>query len=230
MAQSADDLVARNLAARGGADKLAALASVRFTGELIFPGDFKLTYLETRQQAGGAVRIDAALQGLTLVQAYDGKEGWRINPFEGRKDAERMSADEARSVADTGSIEGPLLAARAEGSSVTYLGTEDVDGTKAYKLKVAQKDGDEFTYYLDPDSYLEIKMIEKRKLRGAEQENEYELGDYEAVGGVLFPYSIASGTKGSAPSQRQTVTISKAEANVSVEKAYFAMPAAPAAK
>ena len=70
---SADELVAKNLAARGGAEALAALKSVKFTGKLIFPGDFELTYDETRahEAKGDATRIDAALQGLTLVQAYD---------------------------------------------------------------------------------------------------------------------------------------------------------------
>lgn len=106
MAQTAEELVAKNLAARGGAAALDAIESVKFDGTVIFPGDFQLTYAEVRTR-GGDVRVDMALQGLTLVQGWDGRTGWRINPFEGRKDAERMSDDEARSLADTGSIRGP---------------------------------------------------------------------------------------------------------------------------
>ena len=56
---------------------------------------------------------------------------------------------------------------RSDGSKVTYLGREDFDGTLAYKLKVTQKDGDEFVYWLDPDTYLEIKVDETRRIRGA---------------------------------------------------------------
>ena len=226
-AQTAPDLVAKNLAARGGAAAFDALQAVQFDGTLIFPGDFKLVYKETRAAPGG-VRIDAALQGLTLVQAHDGNAGWRINPFEGRKDAERMSDDEARSIADTGSLRGPLLDAARDGSTVTYLGREDFDGTDAYKLKVEQKDGDTFVYLLDPDSMLEIKMVETRKVRGAQKVFEYEFGDYEKIAGVYFPMSIENWNQGQ-DNQRQRTVIAAAVANPQVTPAMFAQPTIPAA-
>lgn len=230
-AQTADELVAKNLAARGGADGLAAIHTLVSRGEMRFPGDFKLTYKESRARIGGngencAVRVDAALEGLTLIQAYDGTTGWRVNPFEGRKDAERMGADETRELADEGSIEGALLAARAKGSQVDYLGREDIDGTDAYKLRVTQPDGTVFTYYLDPDVYLEIKILERRTIRGAEKETETDLGDYEKVSGVYFPFSIASGPKDS--NDKQIITISAADANAPVAPDVFAMPVQPA--
>ncbi|WP_152417401.1 hypothetical protein [Sandarakinorhabdus sp. AAP62] len=218
---TAADLVARNLAARGGSAALAALKSVRLEGKLIFPGGFELTYNEVR--SGGATRFEAALQGLALVQAYDGKGGaWRINPFQGRKDAEKMSDDEARSLADSASIAGVLLSAASDGSSTTYLGREDFDGTNCYKLKVAQPDGDEFVYLIDPDSMLEVKIIETRRIRGAVQVSESELGDYEAVGGVMFPMSIESGPQGS--SQRQRIIVARGTANADAPATLFAQP------
>ncbi len=233
-AQTADELVAKNLAARGGADQLAAIHSIVMKGELRFPGDFRLAYTETRERVDPAtdncaVRIDAALQGLTVIQAYDGKTGWRVNPFEGRKDAENMGADETRELADQGSIDGALLAARAKGSQVDYLGREDIDGTDAYKLRVTQKDGTVYTYYLDPDAFLEIKIDELRTIRGSEKETETDLGDYEKVNGVYFPFSVSSGPENSADTDKQVVTITSAEANPQVAPDLFAMPAAPAA-
>ena len=99
---TADSLVQRHIEALGGQPALEGLSSVQFEGELRFPGDFKLTYKEVRAREKQASRTEAALQGLTLTQGYDGTSGWRINPFQGRKDAETMSADEARSAADSG--------------------------------------------------------------------------------------------------------------------------------
>lgn len=228
---TAAELVAKNAQARGGADALKALRSIQFKGTVRFPGDFELDYVETRARSdragGGSVRYDSTLQGLTLVQAYDGKSGWTINPFGGRRDAETMSADDARSLADSGQIDGPLLGASANGSKVEYIGREDFDGTLAYKLRVTETDGDSFVYLLDPGTYLEIAMVETRKVRGAEQIFEYELGDYEKVGGVYFPMSVASGPKGA--SDRTQVSIETATANVDVKSDYFAQPASPAA-
>ena len=227
-AQTADELVAKHVEALGGSGALTAINSVQFEGEMRFPGDFKLTYKEVRAKDKGASKTEAALQGLTLTQAYDGTNGWRINPFQGRKDAETMSADEARSVADNGSITGPLVNAKADGSTVTYLGREDFDGTDTYKLKVAQKDGDEFVYLLEPETMLAIKVTETRRIRGSQQVSETELGDYEKVAGVYFPMSIESWQDGQS-NQRQRISIAKAEANVPVTATMFAQPASPAA-
>jgi hypothetical protein len=228
-AQDAQTLVAKNLEARGGAAALAAINSIRFHGRTIFPGDFEATYEETRSRAGpdAAGRVDLTVQGLDLVQAYDGHgDAWRINPFQGRKDAEKMSADEARQMADGALIEGPLLASRTDGSKVEYLGRGDFEGTLAYKLRVTQKDGDQFTYWLDPDTYLEIKIDETRRIRGAEQTSETELGDYEKVAGVYFPMSVDSWPQGQ-DNQRQRTVIASGEANPQVAADYFAEPGAP---
>lgn len=224
-AQDAQSLLARNLEARGGGAAIAAITSVSFEGRTLFPGDFELTYKETRARIRGATkaRVDLGLQGLNLVQSYDGSGGWRINPFQGRKDAERMSGDEARSLADSALLEGPLLAARSDGSKVTYLGREDFDGTLAYRLKVAQKDGDEFVYWLDPDTFLEIKIDETRRIRGAQQSNEIELGDYEKIAGVYFPMSVESWSQGH-PDQRQRTILASGSANGPVAASFFAEP------
>jgi hypothetical protein len=225
-AQDAQSLLAKNLQARGGAAALAAIKSITFEGRTIFPGDFEVTYKETRARTagGGADRVDFGVQGLDIVQAYDGHgDGWKVNPLQGRKDAEKMSADEARALADAALVEGPLLAAQSDGSRVQYLGRDDFDGTLAYKLKVTQKDGDEFTYWLDPDTFLEIKVGESRRIRGAEETTETELGDYEKVAGVYFPMSVESWTQGQ-PNQRQRTIIADGSANAALPPDFFAEP------
>jgi len=229
-AQDAQSLIAKNLEARGGEAALAAIKSIRFQGRTIFPGGFEAKYEETRSRvgSGAAGRVDFTVQGLDLVQAYDGQNGaWRINPFQGRKDPEKMSADEARQMADGSLIEGPLLASRNDGSRVDYLGRGDFEGTLAYKLRVTQKDGDQFTYWLDPDTYLEIKVDETRKIRGAEQTSESELGDYEKVAGVYFPMSVDSWGQGQ-ENQRQRTVIASGEANPAIAASYFAELGGPA--
>jgi hypothetical protein len=227
-AQDAQSLIDKNLEARGGPAALAAIRNVTFEGRTIYPGDFELTYKETHARIPGAVanRVDFTLQGLDIIQAYDGHSGWKVNPLEGRKDPEKMSADEARALADAALIEGPLLASRGDGSKVAYLGREDFDGTLAYKLKVTQKDGDEFVYWLDPDTFLEIKVQETRRIRGAEQTNETELGDYEKVAGVYFPMSVETWPQGQESNRSRTI-IASATANSDVPATYFTEPSGP---
>ena len=85
-----DELVAKNIEAKGGATALNNLQTLRATGKLLVPvqGQIELAYLETKKRPD-EVRTEASLQGMTQIEAYDGKEGWRISPFFGR-DARRV--------------------------------------------------------------------------------------------------------------------------------------------
>jgi len=226
---TADQLVAKNLEARGGAAALKAIESIQFEGTYLTPGDFELKFKQTqkRQPGGDAMRLDLTVQGLTIVQSYDGKAGWKINPFQGRRDAETMSTDEARSLAHSAMLTGARRSPAANRAKVTYMGREDFDGTDTYKLRVTQPDGDEFTYFLDPDTFLEIKMVESRRVRGTLSVSDAEFGDYEKIAGVYFPMSIEQWPDGS-PNARSRLTLDKGSANVAIPDGYFSQPGTPA--
>lgn len=226
---TADQLIAKNVAARGGADKLAAIKTLRMQGQLIFGGNFKLAYTQLLKRPD-KVREEASLQGLTRVQAWDGHQGWSIQPFGGRRDPIPMSADEAKALAEEADFDGALVDAAAKGNRVSYVGREDVEGTNAYKLQVKLKDGNTLVIYLDPDAYLPIREIARRTVNGVQQVTQTDYGDYEQVNGVYFPFAISSGPKGSTPDTQMQISVAKAEANVPIEDAIFAFPAKTATK
>jgi len=220
-----DELVSKNIEAKGGADPLHALQSLRLSGKLLVnEGQIELAYLQTKERPG-ELRTEATLQGMTQVEAYDGKEGWKISPFQGRKDPEKMSADDLKPLMEDAEVDGPLVDWKAKGSTVDYLGTEEVDGTLAHKLKVVRKNGDVSFVYLDPDHFLEIRILTGRVKHGAYEEVETDLGDYEKTAGVFVPTSIESGRKGDP--DKQKILIDKVEANVPVDEATFHFPPAP---
>jgi hypothetical protein len=219
---TADELVAKNIEAKGGESALHDLQSLRLKGKLLVQqGQIELAYLQTKKRPE-EVRTEASLQGMTQIQAYDGKEGWKVSPFFGRKDPERMSADDVKALIEDSEIDGALVDWKTKGSSVEYLGTEDVDGTPAHKLKVVRKNGDVSFVYLDPDHFLEIRVLTQRIRHGAHEEVETNLGDYEKAGGVFVPTSIESGQKGAPDKQR--IIIDKVEANVPVDDSIFHFP------
>lgn len=220
-----DQVVAKNIQARGGMEKLKAVQSVRMTGKMtVGPGmEAPVVLVEKRPKN---MRLDLTLQGMTAVQAYDGKTGWMIMPFQGKKDAEPMSEDDLKDAEDQADMDGPLVDYKDKGNKVELMGKEAVEGGDAYKLKVTLKNGDVRYLYLDPDSFLEIKTESKRTIRGAEQEMETTIGDYKEVEGLMVPFSIEAGIKGS--QQKQKITIDKVEINPSIDDSQFKMPA-PAA-
>ena len=218
-----DELVAKNIEAKGGATALHDLQSLRLTGKLLVQegAQIELAFVQIKKRPD-EVRTEASLQGMTQIEAYDGKEGWKISPFFGRKDPERMSADDVKALVEDGEIDGPLVDWQAKGNTIEYLGTEDVDGTPAHKLKVVRKNGDVSFVYLDPNHFLEIRVLTQRTRHGAYEEVETDLGDYEKAGGVFVPTSIEFGAKGAPDKQR--IIINKVEANAPVNDDIFHFP------
>ncbi len=221
-AQTVDEIIAKNIQARGGADKLKSVQTIKATATMSMGGmEIPGVIIQKRPQMA---RLEFTVQGLTAVQAYDGKEAWQVMPFMGKKDPELMSADEAKETEEDADIDGPLVDYKSKGHQVELLGKEKIEGTDAYKLKLTLKNGDVKTIYIDADSFLQIKEDTKRTVRGTEQEIESSIGDYKDVNGIMFPFAIEGGIKGT--DQKQKITIAKYELNVPADDSLFKMPAA----
>jgi len=219
--QTADELVNKNIEAKGGMDKIKAVKTRRMTGKLIGGGIVAATGQENMRP--NLVRETFSLQGMTAVQAYDGSTGWQIQPFGGRKDPELMGEDDLRDLLIDSDFDGPLVDYQAKGNVIEFLGHDTVDGDDALRLKVTLKDGDIIYYYLDPDTYLEIRKETQEFIRGSVRESVSDLGSYKPIAGVMYPFSIASGPKND-PTSWQTVTVEKIEVNVPLDNSEFALP------
>src|SRR5258707_6386935 len=194
IAQTAEELVGKNIQAKGGLEKLRAIQSVRMSGTQDNDG-FKAAVTQENKRPD-LVRETFALQGMTSIQAYDGASGWQVRPFGGRKDPELMGEEDLRSLLLDADFDGQLVDYKEKGNKIESLGHDIVDGDDAYKLKVTLKNGDIIYYYLDPDTFLEIRKEQQLFLRGSVQELEVNLGSYKPVNGVMFPFSTSNGPKG----------------------------------
>ena len=223
-AQTAEELVAKNLEAKGGVQAIKAITSLRMIGK-VQQGPFTIPG-EQDAKAPDLLRESYTLQGLTAVQAYDGSVGWQIQPFGGRRDPEMLGEDDLRDFSEQADFYGPLVDYQQKGNKIEYLGKYSLDGDDAYRLKVTLKNGDIIYYFLDPDTYIEIRTDKQMFVRGAVHETVTDLGSYKKVDGVYFPFSVDSWPK-SDPTQKQQITFDKIEANVSMNDAEFKMPAAP---
>lgn len=222
LAQTADELVNKNIEAKGGLEKIKAIKTVRITGTSV-SGGTPITIVNENMRPN-QVRETFSIAGMTAIQAYDGTAGWQIQPFGGRKDPEFLGEDDLRDLQLDADLEGPMIDYKAKGNTVEFLGHDTIDGDDALRLKVTLKNGDIVYYYLDPDTYLEIRKETQEFIRGAVKESVYELGSYKPVAGVMFPYSITSAPKNN-PDAGLTVTVDKIEVNVPIPASDFAVPA-----
>ena len=163
------------------------------------------------------------IQGLAQVQAYDGGVAWQISPFGGRKDPERMSQDDAKSLVLDADIEGPLVNYKEKGHKAELVGHDPVEGTDCFKIKLTLKNGDVRYSFIDVDSYMELKTETQSMIRGAIQYTETYYGVYEQVDGIYYPFAVDSGEKGG--QFRQKFEVEKMEVNIPLEDSHFSMPA-----
>ncbi|HLY60409.1 MAG TPA: hypothetical protein VKV95_06545 [Terriglobia bacterium] len=225
-AQTVDEIIAKNIQAHGGLDKLRSVKSIRNTSEFS-AGSFKAKVVQEGKRPEKA-REEFIIQGMAQVSAYDGKSAWRVSPFGGRRDAEALSQDDMKDLVVAADIDGPLVDYKEKGHQAELEGHDSVEGTDCYKIKLTMKNGDIRVYFLDVDSYLELKVETQTMIRGAIREGETYYGDYDQVNGIYYPFAIESGSKGDP--DRVKFTVEKVELNVPLDDSLFAMPAKPVEK
>ncbi len=220
---TADQVIAKNVEAMGGMARLKAIKSIRLTGKAAF-GPMEAPFVMEQKRPASFIQ-DVTVQNMHIVEAYDGKTGWTINPFAGyggKKDPELMDAEGLKNAEQQADIDGPLVDYKDKGHKVEYLGKEEMEGSPVYKLKVTLKNGNIQTIFLDADSFLALKQTSKRVVRGTEVETEMTLGDYKEEGGVMMPHSMEVGAKGRP--EKQKLTIEKVEINPAIDDSKFKMP------
>jgi outer membrane lipoprotein-sorting protein len=226
LAQTVDEIIQKNLEAKGGEEAWMAVETARITGTMRMGGSaagaieapFTIEFGRPDK-----VRVEFTMQGMTAVQAYDGTVGWSIMPFMGKTEPEVMAEDQLKQIKDQAELEGPLVNYKAKGHTVELLGEEEVDGTQAYKLKVTKANGDVDFLYLDKEYFVEFKSVSKREVQGTEVEIATVIGDYKEVGDLVLAHSMEI-AYGGGPAN-QVLTITDVEFGVEIPDERFAMPA-----
>jgi len=227
-AQTVDEIIAKNVETRGGLEALKAVQSVRITAKMSMMGAESPVRIEWKRP--GKLRSEFEMQGMTGVLAYDGEKGWMIMPFTGDPNPQPMAEDQlklAREQSDM--IEGELVDYKEKGHTIELVGTEDVEGTEAYKLKITRADGDVVYTYLDTEHCLQFKQKSRRMVMGTETSFVTTIGDYKEVGGgIVMPHSFESTSPDMG--MGQSFTIDTVEINPQIDDSEFVMPepAAPA--
>jgi hypothetical protein len=218
---TADELVQKNIEARGGLDKLHSIKSLRMTGTMSLGNEAAApTILEFVRPS--KVRWEFTVDRQTAIQAYDGKTGWVILPFSGDTEPHEMSAEDRKGIALQADIDGPLVDAEKKGNKIALIGRQKPDGRDAWKLKITTSEGEERFVFLDAKTYLQFLTVTERTVDGRKMEVVNRIGDYRDVDGVKLPHSFEAGAEGVPESQ--VLHFDKIEVNVPIEDSRFAMP------
>jgi len=214
---SVDDIIAKSIEARGGIDKIKGLESMRMSGTAELNDQIQAAVRIVNKRPN-LTRFEMDVNGATLVQAFDGKSSWSVNPFGKSSAPEAGPEARSRELREHTDMNGLLVDYKAKGRKVDLDGTEDVGGSSAWKLKVTEKDGGADYVYIDTRSFLMVKSS------SAHMGANITFGDYRPVDGLMLPFRIEQ----NAAAGKVVMTLDKIEINVPVDEAQFKMPAAAA--
>lgn len=219
-ALSADTLIARHIAARGGLDRLRAITSLRITRQMGTP--FATVPVVLLRARPDRLRIETSPPGRpTTARLITGDGAWDETPqgWTARPDA---AAAELREI--DGDFDGFVVDYAAKGHHADYLGLETVSGQPAHHLKFTLKSGAERHVYLDPVTLLErrhrgLYLLPNNKPVAIT----LDFSDWRKVAGVMFPFAIDEDRD--APGQTYAIYVDRIEVNVPIDPARFTPPA-----
>ena len=92
-AQTVDEIIAKNLQAKGGVDKLKAIQTVRMTGKVSAQGmEMPMTIVSKRPNL---MYQEMQIQDKKIISAFDGEKAWAINPFAGSEAPQELQGAQA---------------------------------------------------------------------------------------------------------------------------------------
>jgi outer membrane lipoprotein-sorting protein len=216
LAQTADELVAKNVQAKGGMEKLRSVQTVKQTGRISIQGmEAKQTIYAKRPNL---LRQELNMNGQLVVMAFDGLTPWMINPMLGASAPIAMSGPPAAMIREQSSFDGPLIDYKTKGYTLEVAGVETVGGRKAHHLRLIDKNKQVQHVYLDAETGLEAKLVSQNEIG---QTFEQEMSDYRDIEGIKIPFSIRTSANGV---QQGQILVDKVEFNVKIDDAIFRIP------
>jgi outer membrane lipoprotein-sorting protein len=218
-AQAVDDIVAKNLKARGGLEKFKSVNSMKISATVTAQGmKLPVTIYSKRPNM---MREETDFQGQKMVRAFDGTTAWTINPMMGGGTPQALTGSAANMAMDSADLEGPLVDYRQKGHTIEFVGNEKLDGKEVHHLKITRKTGTVQHLYIDSETGLERKTVITIEQGGRKVDLEIQLTDFKSVDGLMMPSLTRQLMDGNEIAQ---VSVDKVELNPSIDDSMFKMP------
>jgi outer membrane lipoprotein-sorting protein len=217
-ARKADRIIKKHVKALGGTNNLKAIESVRVRGYLE-QGGFEIPFTLLMKRPNRS-RMEMGIGGRDIIQAYDGKTAWWVNPFTGAGEPEIMPDEIAESMLRWVDFDGPLVGYKKKRHRVEYADEIKLETGKAHKIKLTLAGGDVWHVFIDSESYLEVKRTFMQTYEGRTNEVSTYFSHFKEIEGFMTPTMVKGDGLDGSP---YTMTFEKFEFNVDVDDAQFRM-------
>lgn len=226
-AQSVEEITTKYQEAIGG-KKWDAINGMRMNAN-VDQGGMKIP-IEVVSMRDGRSYTRITFMGNTMTMgAFDGTKSWTTSFM--TMEPEESPADDTENAKRTAKdFPTALFNYKNWGYSASLLGSEAIEGTDCFKIKLEKKtmlvEGKEVPniefYYIEKENFVPIMMeseIQTGEMKGKIAQTKFS--DYQEVGGVTMFYSTTQGLK---DGESQTIQFDKIEMNPKVDESYFAFP------
>ncbi|WP_203295713.1 LolA-like protein [Luteirhabdus pelagi] len=222
-AQTADEIIDNYFENTGGKDAWGDLDGIKIIGSANAQG-MEIPFTMIQMKDGRQV-VEIDLQGQKMTQmAFDGETMWTTNFM--TMEAEKADAETNEMMKKASKdFPSPLYNYKDKGFEVEMMGTETIEGTETYKLKLTQDpvtiDGKEEAnvsyYYFETENFVPIATeTEVKAGPNKGQMSKNTMSDYQEVDGLYFPFDM--GMAG------QNLTVKDIVLNPEVNAEMFAFP------
>jgi hypothetical protein len=226
-AQTAEEIVAKNIAAKGGEKLLRSTTSVRTTGAGVMQGQ-KVTIV-TASKRPSQMRNEMTISqpdgagdarpAQIIVQAFDGENLWiRMGALPPQV---LPPGEQVEALKRTSQIDSPLLDYQAKGTSITLGEPTTENGRQLHHLIVTPKGAPVMHYYIDAATNLESRMTIEVSQEGKKVRMEMRFDDFRTIDGRTVPFAITQFVNGS---QMGQLRFEKVEFNVPLGEDFFKLP------
>jgi hypothetical protein len=159
-ALTAEQIVAKNEAARGGVEAWRKIQTMVWSGRMESTNAPERVMAFVLDQARpNKTRFDLTALSQHSVRVFDGANGWRSRPQpDGRIDVQPFTPLELKYAREVQTIDGPLIDYRAKGNEVALQGDDLVEGRKAYRLTVRLASGEHEVIWIDAQTFLDVRL------------------------------------------------------------------------
>ena len=220
LAQTADEVISGYVRYTGGETAWKKIQTLVSEGTYNYGGmEFPFKSYSKRPDL---YKYIVPFNGKYFAQAYDGKQGWKIDAFNNETQKTRLTGKAALAMANEADVEleSPFINYKAKGHKANLEGSDTVQGITCYKMQLTRKNGDAETYFFSNKDYSLVKktaLSKNAELKNSLLETFYS--DYQELHGIKIPFTTLSRDK---DQTILTIKIKKAEVNTPVPDTEFA--------
>ncbi len=226
---SAAEIVAKNVAARGGLDAWRKVETMVWIGHIESShAPMPIMQFKLEQKRPNKTRLEIDALANRTLRVFDGVRGWKLRATRGRPDVQPYTPQELKYAQAGHGIDGPLIDHAAKGNSVTVVGLDEIGGRKAYHLSVHLAKGGTEDVWVDAKTWLEVRDDRMAEGPAGGRRVSTTYGDYRAVEGLQIPFLVETGGgPGATPDRLQIQTV---VLNAALDDSTFGNPVAARAR